>query len=116
MTRISVPAIAVALPALLTPLNASANAFGDCAHQMNLKKVVSCIEASKSTPYPWILQWVYRELARAHRERGEIEKAITSYAQSLAAEERGAVRKEMQELILLTQRHRQEPSVVGELK
>lgn len=41
-----------------------------------------------ATSYPWILQWVHRELARAHGERGEIQKALTSYAKSLAAEER----------------------------
>jgi hypothetical protein len=45
--------------------------------------------------------WVYRELARAHYERGEMEKAITGYVQSLAAEEREAVRREMQALLVL---------------
>jgi hypothetical protein len=62
------------------------------------RKIASCIEASKSTSYPWILHWVYRELARAHRERGEIQKAIASYAQSLAAEEREAVRRKWRSL------------------
>jgi len=42
-------------------------------------------------------------LARAYRERGEIQRAIASYAQSLAAEEREPVRREMEELVLLTQ-------------
>ena len=56
-----------------------------------------------ATSYPWILQWVHRELARAHRERGEIQEALTSYAKALAAEERDWVRREMEELALLAQ-------------
>jgi hypothetical protein len=104
MKRISVSAMTVAFITLLSPLGASAEVFGECAHQRNLDmKIASCIKASQSTSYPWILQWVYRELARAHRERGEIQKAIASYAQSLAAEDREAVRKEMQELVQFTQ-------------
>lgn len=104
MKRIPVPALAVAFIALLSTREASADALGKCAHQTDLdKKIASCIEASKSTSYPWILQWVYRELARAHRDRGDIQKAIASYAQSLAAEERQEVRREMEELVLLTQ-------------
>jgi len=96
--------MAVAFIALLTTCEASADALGKCAHQNDLdKKIASCVEASKSTSYPWILQWVYRDLARAYRERGDIQKAIASYEQSLAAEEREAVRREMQELVLLTQ-------------
>jgi hypothetical protein len=104
MRRIPLPAMAVAFIALLSTREANADALGMCAHQTDLdKKVASCIEASKSTSYPWILHWVYRELARAHRDRGDIQKAIASYAQSLAAEERDAVRREMEELVLLTQ-------------
>jgi hypothetical protein len=104
MKRITVPAMAVAFIALLSTREASADALGKCARQADLdRKIASCIEASKSTSYPWILHWVYRELARAHRERGETQKAIASYAQSLAAEEREAVRREMEELVLLTQ-------------
>jgi hypothetical protein len=104
MRRIPVPAMAVAFIALLTTCEASADALGKCAHQKDLdKKIASCVEASKSTSYPWILQWVYRDLARAYRERGDIQKAIASYEQSLAAEERESVRREMQELVLLTQ-------------
>jgi len=96
--------MAVALIAVFTTREASADALGKCAYQKDLdKKIASCIEASKSTSYPWILQWVYRDLARAYRERGETQKAIASYAQSLAAEERESVRREMQELVLLTQ-------------
>src|SRR5262245_33658053 len=104
MSRIQVPTMALAFIALTVPLEASAEAFGECAHQKNLdKKIAACIDASKATSYPWILQWVYRELARAHRERGEIQKALTSYAKSLAAEERDWVRREMEELAPLTQ-------------
>ena len=104
MRRIPVPAMAVALVALLSAREASADPLGQCAHQKDLdKKIAACIEASKSTSYPWILQWVYRDLARAYRERGEIQRAIASYAQSLAAEEREPVRREMEELVLLTQ-------------
>ena len=89
--------VALAL-ALATP-QAGANDLGQCAHQRDPeKKIASCIEVSKSSPYPGVLHWVYRELARAHRERGEIQSAITSYAQSLAAAEREEVRREMEEL------------------
>jgi tetratricopeptide (TPR) repeat protein len=104
MKRIRVPVMAVALIALLSPREASADSLGACARQGDLdKKIASCIEASKSTSYPWILHWVYRELARAYRERGEIQKAIASYEQSLATEERESVRREMEELFPLTQ-------------
>lgn len=104
MKRISVPAMGLALIALIIPLEASAEAFGECAHQRNLDlKIASCIQASKSTPYPSILHWVYRELARAQRERGETENAIASYARSLAAEERAWVRRDMEQLVRLTQ-------------
>ena len=104
MRHIPVPTMAVALIALLSTREASADPLGQCAHQRDLdKKITACIEASKSTSYPWILQWVYRDLARAYRERGEIQNAIASYAKSLAAEEREPVRREMEELVLLTQ-------------
>ena len=101
MRRPLMSVVALALITITTPREASADAFGQCAHQRDLeKKIASCIKASKSTSYPWILQWVYRELARAQRDRGEIQNAITSYAQSLAAEERDWVRREMEELLL----------------
>ena len=101
---IPVSAMAVTFIALLSSREANADALGMCAHQRDLdKKIASCLEASNSTSYPWILQWVYRDLARAYRERGETQKAIASYAQSLAAEERESVRREMEELVLLTQ-------------
>lgn len=101
---ISVSAIAVALIALFSSREASADELGKCAHQRDLdKKIASCTQATKSTSYPWILQWVYRELARAYRERGEIQKAIESYKQSLAAEDHELVRREMQEIVPLTQ-------------
>jgi len=46
---------------------------------------------------------VYRELARAQRENGERDKAIVSYARSLAARSDEAVRQEMDSLAPLTQ-------------
>ena len=99
MKRSLMSVVALALISVAIPLEASANPFGQCAHQRDLeRKIASCIEASKSTSYGWILHWVYRELAHAHRERGEIEQAISSYAQSLAAEEREGVRREMEQL------------------
>ena len=99
MKRIPALAMTPALIVLAIPLEASANILGQCAHQRDPeKKIASCIAASQATHYPSILHWVYRELARAHRERGEIQNAITSYAQSLAAEEREGVRREMEEL------------------
>jgi hypothetical protein len=83
------------------PLEAHADPFGPCAHRRNLEeKTAACIKAARSTSYPWILQWVHRELARSHRERGEIREAIISYEQSLAAGERDEVRREMEELSL----------------
>ena len=97
-----ISAVALALVALPIPREASANVFGQCAHERDLeRKIAACTEASKSTSYPWILHWVYRTLARAHRQRGEIREAIASYAQSLAAEEHEWVRREMEELVLL---------------
>src|SRR5262249_39263551 len=81
------------------PLEASANTFGNCTQQSDLQlKIAACTEASRSTSYPWILRWVYRELARAHRERGEIELALASYTRSLAIREDEAVRREMDQL------------------
>jgi hypothetical protein len=83
-------------------LEADANTYGQCAHSRNLEQKISvCVRASKSTSYSWILHWVNRELARSHRERGKIQKAIISYKRSLAAEEREEVRREMEKLILL---------------
>ena len=98
MKRLSALGVALAL-ALAIPLNVSATDLGQCAHQRDPeKKMASCMEALKLSPYPQVLQWVYREVARAHRERGEIQSAITSYALSLAAEDREGVRREMEEL------------------
>lgn len=75
------------------------NPLARCAAQGSAEtKIVACTEASRSTPYPWILYWVHLELARAHRERGDIRSALASYARSLAAAERGDIRREMEEL------------------
>ena len=93
--------ILLALTVFANPSDASADVFGRCAHERDGKEDRRLHEGSRSTSYPWILHWVYRELARAHRERGEIDEAIASYAQSLAAEEREWVRREMQELAQL---------------
>ena len=96
--------IALALSVPFAPSGASADIFGECARQKHLdRRIAACIEASRLTAYPWILHWVYRELARAYRERGELEKATASYAQSLAAEERQWLGREMEELLLVTQ-------------
>lgn len=90
---------ALALLAFLFPREASANTFGHCARQKDLElKIAACTEASKSTSYPWVLRWVHRELARAHRERGEIALAHVNYQRSLAAHEDVAVRREIEEL------------------
>lgn len=98
MKRLSASGVALAL-ALAIPLEAKANDLGQCAHQRDPeKKIASCIEALKSSPYPGVLHWVYREMARAHRERGDIQSATTSYTLSLAAEDREGVRREMEEL------------------
>jgi len=80
------------------------NVFGQCARPSNLElKIAACTEASQATSFPWILHWVYRELARAQRENGERDKAIVSYARSLAAREDSTVRDEMDSLTPLTQ-------------
>jgi len=85
-------------------LEAHADVFDSCAHERNVdEKITACMQATKSTSYPWILQWVYRELARSYRERGEIQQAITNYERSLALEEREETRREMEELTLLAQ-------------
>jgi hypothetical protein len=82
----------------------SADVFGQCVHPSNLDiKIAACTAASKATSYPWILHWVYRELARAHRDRGESDKAITNYARSLSAREDMEVRREMESLAPITQ-------------
>jgi hypothetical protein len=84
------------------PLEAHADPFGQCAHRRNLEeKIAGCSQAAKSTSYPWILQWIYRELARSQRERGELHEAIISYELSLAAEEREEIRREMEQLTIL---------------
>jgi hypothetical protein len=93
-----------ALIGVVFALEVHADVFGRCAHERDLdEKIASCVEAAKSTSYPQILQWVYRELARGHRERGEIQGAITNYHRSLALEEHAEIRREMQELELLAQ-------------
>ena len=90
----------LALVGVFGPRDANADVFGRCAHQRDIEsKIARCTEASKSTSFAKALHWVYRELARAHYERGEMEKAITGYVQSLTAEERAAVRREMQALL-----------------
>jgi hypothetical protein len=82
----------------------SASAFGLCAHHSDLVvKIAACKEATRLTSYPWILHWVYRELARAQRDRGERDNALVSYARSLAAKDDKAVREEMEALGPLTQ-------------
>jgi hypothetical protein len=103
--RALAPVVALAMLATVVPVGkANADAFGECAHQRNLDmKIAACIEASKSTSYPWILQWVYRALAQSQRERGQMQDALANYARSLAMEERDWVRREMEELVLLTQ-------------
>jgi hypothetical protein len=109
--NIRTSALAVALVLLATPHKASAeaavflgNAFGQCARHNDLAvKIAACKEAAKMTPYPWILQWVYRELARAQRDHGERDAAVASYARSLAARDNQAVREEMEALGPLTQ-------------
>jgi hypothetical protein len=105
-TRVYVPAMSIALATLIGPLEAraqapmaSGNAFGQCATQSDVvMKIAACTQASTATPYPWILHWVYRELARAHREHGETRQALLSYARSLEAHEDPAVRREMESL------------------
>jgi hypothetical protein len=66
---------------------ADAEVFGECARATSAEaKIAACTAAARSTAYPWILRWVYRELGDAYRERGELEKAIASYQRSLAME------------------------------
>jgi hypothetical protein len=107
--HIPAAALGLALVLVATPNKAGAevflgNAFGQCARHDDLAvKITACKEAAKMTPYPWILQWVYRELARAQRDHGERDAAIASYARSLAARDSDAVRKEMDALGPLTQ-------------
>jgi len=82
----------------------SGEPFGQCAHPSSLEvKLATCSEASKATDFPWILHWVYRELARAQRQHGQQDKATVSYARSLAAREDAAVRQEMESLAPPTQ-------------
>ena len=110
MLKRTMGSMVLALTAFANPPDASANVFGRCAHERDgEKKIAACIEASRSTSYPWILHWVYRELARAHRERGETKQAVASYARSLAAQERAWVREEMEELIQLNVTDPQSP-------
>jgi hypothetical protein len=103
--RVLIPALAIALAALAAPTAraqapvSSANAFGLCATQSDLAvKIAACTQASQATPFPWILHWVYRELARAQRDSGNAQQAIMSYARSLAAQEDASVRREMDSL------------------
>jgi hypothetical protein len=61
----------LALIAMAISIQAHADVFGPCAHQRSLEdKIAACIQAARSTSYPWVLQWVHRELARSQRERG----------------------------------------------
>jgi hypothetical protein len=109
--RISASALGLALVLLATPHKAGAevtvflgNAFGHCARHNDLAvRIAACKEAAQMTPYPWILQWVYRELARAQRDHGDRDDAIVSYARSLAARDDKAVRQDMEALAPLTQ-------------
>jgi hypothetical protein len=112
MKRIPAPALSLALVLLAIPHKAGAegpvflgNPFGHCTRQGGdlAVKIAACKEAAKMTPYPWILRWVYLELARAQRDRGERNDAIASYARSLAARNNQAVREEMEALGPLTQ-------------
>jgi hypothetical protein len=83
------------------PLEAHADVFGPVAHQRSLEdKIAACIQAARSTSYPRVLQWIYRELTRSQFERGQIQEAIISFERSLAAEEREGVRRELEELTL----------------
>jgi hypothetical protein len=89
----------LALIGMAVSPEARADVFGQCAHQRNLEeKIAACVQATKLTPYPWILQWVHRELARSQRERGQIQEAIVSFERSLAAEERAEVRRVLEEV------------------
>lgn len=102
-TRLLIAVTALALTMLATLPEARAEPFGQCARQRDVDaKIVSCLKASQATSYPWILSWVHWELARAYRQRGEIEKAIASYGRALAARERASIRREMEELTTLS--------------
>jgi hypothetical protein len=108
--HISASAVGLALVLVAAPYKADAeaavflgNAFGHCARHDDLAvKIAACKEAAKMTPYPWILQWVYRELARAQRDHGERDAAVASYARSLAARDNQTTREEMEALRPLT--------------
>ena len=90
----------VALSVMGGPIDASANVFGQCAHlRDSARKIAACTEATRSTPYERILHWVYRELARAHRQRGDTGEAIWAYSQSLASKWDDDVSREMNELL-----------------
>jgi hypothetical protein len=83
--------------------SANAHVFGKCARQENFElKLEACEAASRLTSFPWVLHWVYREMARAYRARGEISSAAAAYRKSLSASERAAVRQEMEQLVVLT--------------
>jgi hypothetical protein len=111
MKSILTSALGLSLVLFAGPRNATAeasvflgNAFGQCARHTDIVvKIAACKEAAKMTPYPWILRWVYLELARAQRDHGERNDAIVSYARSLAARDDRAVREEMEALGPLTQ-------------
>lgn len=107
MKRLATAAFMLALIGAAFQVEARSDFFSRCAHQYDLdKKIISCIEASRSTRYPWILQWVYWELARVYRERGDIQHAIASYARSLVAEVRETTLREMSEtLTRLAEKH-----------
>jgi hypothetical protein len=85
------------------PQKVHAHLFGRCSHHQNAEvKIKSCLAATRLTASPTVLHWVYREMARAHRERGEISQAIVGYLHALAARDREAVRQEMEQLLALS--------------
>ncbi len=97
------PALVAFTVAGTAPHKVYAHLFGRCARHSNAEvKIESCLAATRLTASPAILHWVYREMARAHRERGEIPQAVTGYMHSLAARDREAVRQEMEQLLALS--------------
>jgi hypothetical protein len=98
-TRLLLAVATLALTVFADTPGARAEPFGQCTRQRDVDaKIAACMEASRATSFPWILRWVYRELARAHRQRGDTANAIASYRRALAAGERACFRREMEEL------------------
>lgn len=78
---------------------ARADVFGRCAHEADLeRKLGYCTTAIESTPYPWIHQWIYVELARTHRQRSEWNSSLVRYQQALSVGEHPLIRSELVEL------------------